>query len=242
MNGNVRKMTARSLAKFVCAAIVGLGVPLVLPTQPASAAPCPDIEAVFARGTAEPPGVGITGTSFVDSLRIRAGGKSVGSYGVNYAASADFDHPLNVVNTAMDGIRDVQGHVQFMAANCPGTRIVLGGYSQGAVVAALATMAGTPPGVRPEYAANVPPPMPADVADNVAAVVLFGSPSDRFMLDIGAPVVTVGPAYVGKTMKYCVPFDNICDGQPARQPNVLHGLYPVNGMTFAGAGYAVSHL
>ncbi|MCX5045493.1 cutinase family protein [Aldersonia sp. NBC_00410] len=234
-------MTARSLAKFVCAAIVGLGVQLVLPTQPASAAPCPDIEVVFARGTAEPPGLGITGTSFAESVRLRSGGKSVGTYGVNYAASADFNHPLNVVNTAMDGIRDAQGHVQFMAANCPGTRIVLGGYSQGAVVAALATMATTPAGVRPEYAANVPPPMPPQIAGHVAAVVLFGSPSDRFMLDIGAPVVTVGPAYLAKTRQYCIPFDNICDGQPARQPNGLHVLYGFNGMTFDGAGFAVGH-
>ena len=33
----------------------------------ASAQPCPDIEVVFARGTAEPPGVGGTGQAFVAS-------------------------------------------------------------------------------------------------------------------------------------------------------------------------------
>lgn len=242
VNGSVRKMTARSLAKFVCTAIVALGMPLSLPAQSASAAPCPDVEVVFARGTAEPPGLGFTGLSFVEALRLRALGKSVGSYAVNYAASADFNTPLNVVRTAMEGIRDVQAHVEFIAANCSGTRIVLGGYSQGAVVAGFATMAATPAGVRSEYAASVPPPMPPEVADNVAAVVLFGMPSDRFMLDIGAPAVAVGPLYAGKTVDYCIPFDTICDGAPAGQPNALHALYGVNGMTIDAAGFAASRL
>lgn len=235
-------MTARSIAQFVGTALVALGMPLSLPAQSASAAPCPDVEVVFARGTAEPPGVGITGLSFVEALRLRSGGKSVGSYAVNYAASADFDTPLNVARTAADGIRDVQAHVEFMVANCPGTRIVLGGYSQGAVVAGLATMAATPAGVRPEYAASVPPPMPPEVADKVAAVVLFGTPSDRFMRDIGAPAVAVGPRYAGKTVYYCVPSDTICDGAPAGQPNALHALYPVNGMTIDAAGFAAGRL
>lgn len=235
-------MTARSLAQFIGTAIVALGIPLGLPAPAVSAAPCPDIEVVFARGTAEPPGVGITGQSFVEALRLRSGGKSIGSYAVNYAASADFNTPSNVVRTAMDGIRDAQAHVEFIAASCSATRIVLGGYSQGAVVAGLATMAATPVGIPAEYAADAPPPMPPEVADNVAAVVLFGTPSDRFMHDIGAPVVAVGDRYAGKTVRYCIPFDTICDGAPAGQPNALHALYAVNGMTFDAAGFAVSRL
>jgi len=213
---------------------------LSLPAQSAAAAPCPDIEVVFARGTAEPPGLGFTGTSFAEAVRLQSGGRSVGTYAVNYAASADFNHPAVVLHGALDGIRDAQGHLRFMAANCPGTRIVLGGYSQGAVVAGLATMGGMPPGVRPEYAADVPPPMPPEIANHVAAVVLFGSPSDRFMHDIGAPVVAVGPLYEGKTVEYCIPLDTICNGAPAGQPNALHVLYGVNGMPLAAAGFAVS--
>jgi cutinase-like protein len=245
MNGSVRNMTAHSLPKFLCAAAVAvgaLGLPLTLPIQAASAAPCPDIEVVFARGTAEPPGLGITGASFTEAMRLRAGGKSVGSYGVNYAASADFDHPAVVLHSALDGIRDAQEHIKFMARTCPGTRMVLGGYSQGAVVAGIATMGGLPPGVRAEYAADVPPPMPPEVANHVAAVVLFGKPSDRFMLDLGAPTVAVGGLYAGKTKEYCVPFDNICDGAPARQPNALHALYAVNGMPLDAAAFAAGRL
>ncbi|EUA40267.1 cutinase family protein [Mycobacterium avium subsp. avium 2285 (R)] len=56
-----------------------LGAPL-----PASAAPCPDIEVTFARGTAEPPGVGGVGQAFVEALRSQAGARSLGVYPVNY--------------------------------------------------------------------------------------------------------------------------------------------------------------
>lgn len=242
MEGSLRKMTARSLARFVCAAIVGIAIPLSMPAQSASAGPCPDIEVVFARGTAEPPGLGITGFAFVESLRLQAGGRSVGAYAVNYPASSDFGNPLPFGRTVLNGIRDAQAHMEFMAANCSGTRIVVGGYSQGAVVAGFATIAGTPDGLRAGYAASLPAPMPPEVSNHVAAVVLFGKPSDRFMRDIDAPPVAVGPLYSGKTIDFCIPFDTICDGSPAGQPNALHVLYGVNGMTLTAAGFAASRL
>jgi cutinase len=71
--------------------------PIGIPS--ASAAPCPDVEVVFARGTFEPPGIGATGEAFVDSLRSQVGGKSVDVYPVNYPASLDFA-------TAADGVVD----------------------------------------------------------------------------------------------------------------------------------------
>src|ERR1700757_2140125 len=108
---------------------------LSAPVPSASAQPCPDVEVVFARGTAEAPGVGGVGQAFVDSLSSQVGGRSVGVYGVNYAASSDFAAGIDFARTVVDGIRDAANHVQSMAANCPNTRMVLGGYSQGAVVA-----------------------------------------------------------------------------------------------------------
>src|SRR3954451_13669043 len=99
----------------------------------ADAAPCPDVEVVFARGTTEPPGVGGIGQAFVDSVRSHVGGRSVGVYAVNYPASNDFSR------SAPAGGDDMSAHVQAMAANCPNTRMVLGGYSQGAAVVDPAT-------------------------------------------------------------------------------------------------------
>ena len=113
-------------------AIATVGASALLSIGPATAPAahadgCPDIEVVFARGTDEPPGIGRVGQAFVDALRNRVGNRSVGVYAVNYPASFDF-------LAAADGANDASGHVQWMMDNCPNTRLVLGGYSQGAAV------------------------------------------------------------------------------------------------------------
>ncbi|MFI5501497.1 cutinase family protein [Nocardia asteroides] len=230
---------ARSLSRFVSAALLAAAFPLVSPVQSAIAAPCSDVEVVFARGTAEPGGeLGLTGTSFVEALRVNSGGRSVGAYGVDYPASSDFADRLAFAHTVVRGIDDAQRRVEYIAANCPATRIVLGGYSQGAALAGFATGTGVPDGVPAEYRSYLPAPMAPEVAEHVAAVVLFGKPSDRFMADAGAPAVVVGASYAGKTLDLCIDADNICDGSPLGQPNALHTLYGINGMTITAAQFA----
>src|ERR1700730_8828952 len=93
----------------------------------ASADGCPNIEVTFARGTNDAPGLGNVGDAFVNALRGKVGGRSVGTYAVNYPASFDF-------LAAADGANDASAHIQYMVDNCPDTRLVLGGYSQGAGV------------------------------------------------------------------------------------------------------------
>jgi cutinase len=81
--------TARILGAL--AATAG-ALPIALTDLPtAAAAPCPDVEVVFARGTTEPPCVGGVGQAFVESLRSQLGARSVGVYAVNYPASNDFE-------------------------------------------------------------------------------------------------------------------------------------------------------
>jgi hypothetical protein len=215
---------------------------LSVPIPTASAQPCPDIEVVFARGTAEPPGVGATGQGFVDALRAQAGGREVAVYPVNYEASSNFGDRIEFARTVVDGIRDAGTHVETMAANCPNTRMVLGGYSQGAAVAGFVTSAVVPDAVPAEYRSFVPNPMPAKVADHVAAVVLFGKPSDQWMRDVGAPPIVIGPLYAPKTDDLCIPDDTICNGAPVGGPPLAHGLYPVNGMVNDGAAFAAGRL
>ena len=51
-------MRLRQIGRTLLAALAIAGGLLSAPVPFASAQPCPDVEAVFARGTGEPPGVG----------------------------------------------------------------------------------------------------------------------------------------------------------------------------------------
>lgn len=236
--GKVRQISSLFAAAFVAAWTMLLAAPG--PT--AVAEPCADVEVVFARGTGEPPGVGGIGQAFVDTLRGQVGDRSLNVYAVNYAASSDFNSGIEFARTVVDGIRDAGGHVESTAANCPNTKIVLGGFSQGAVVTGYVTSAEIPPEVPAEFRSFIPQPMPPAVADHVAAVVLFGKPSDAWMQQYGAPPVRIGPLYAGKTLQLCEPNDTICNGTPGGQPSFAHNLYAANGMVGQGAAFAASRL
>lgn len=169
------------------------GAAIVVAPQllPQAFASCPGVEVVFARGTDEPPGVGKVGGAFVNALRQHTS-KSVGAYGVNYPASKDF-------LAAADGANDASNHIQQMAGNCPNTKLVLGGYSQGAAVMDIVTAAPLP-------GLGFRQPLPAAAADHVAAVALFGNPSGRAAQLMSA----LTPEFGGKTIDLCNPGDPIC--------------------------------
>ncbi|WP_366943417.1 cutinase family protein [uncultured Williamsia sp.] len=220
----------------VAVAVATTGVVLT-GAAPASAAPCSNVEVVFARGTAEPaPPIGLTGSAFIASLRSQLPGRSVAQYGVNYPASASFTDRIGTARSVIAGVNDVQRRVAFLASACPGTRIVLAGYSQGAVVAGYAVSPQVV--LPPEYRTFTPRPLAPALLQKIAAVVLFAPPSARFLSDAGAPPVAVQPALAGRTARYCIPSDNICNGAPLAGPGAVHVLYAVNGDVVRGAGFA----
>jgi cutinase len=234
-------MCPRQIRRFVIAAVVVAGGLLSAPI-PIASAQCPDVEAVFARGTGEPPGVGGVGGSFVDALRSAVGARSLDVYPVNYEASSDFSDRLQFAQSVVNGIKDAGGHIESTAANCPKTRIVLGGYSQGAAVAGFVTSASIPAGIPADYVQFLPKPMPPEIANHVAAVTLFGKPSAQWLQNYGAPAIAIGPLYAPKTLELCAPGDTICNGDPGGTPSLAHAEYPVNGMTAQAADFAASHL
>jgi cutinase len=198
----------------------------------AGAADCPDVQGVFARGTGEAPGVGPTGEAFVDALRPRVAPGSFEVYPVEYPASDQWA-------TGVDGIRDAGAHVVSMAGACPKTKMVLGawwllprGGGDGFV-----TSAAVPDGVDP---ATVPKPLAPQVADHVAAVVLFAMPNARAMNFLGESPVVVSPAYQAKTIKVCAVDDAVCsDGLNfAAHDTYTQDVNLVNG----GADYAATRL
>jgi cutinase len=230
-------VTVRRIAHFLAAAVVATSMALLsapINIGPASAAPCPDIEVTFARATNEPPGVGVVGQEFIDSLRSQVGGRSVVVYPVNYPASDD------LVPSANAGGVDANAHVESMAASCPNTKLVLGGYSQGAAVIDLITIAQAP------VSGLVPVSLPQDVADHVAALALFGNPSDRYL---GAPVTTVSPWYGAKAIDLCAAGDPVCTpGAMFTLPtheemsSPVHLSYPHSGMPAQAATFVAGHL
>ncbi len=214
-------------------AAMGLGGPAAA-APAASAQGCPDTEVVFARGTGEDPGVGPTGQAFVDGLRSRLGGRSMNVYPVNYPASDQW-------STGMDGIRDAGSHIVSMANSCPNTKMVLGGYSQGAAVMGFVTSPAVPDSIPPDIdPATIPKPLSPDVANHVAAVVLFGAPNVRAMNLLGQPQVVIGPLYQDKTIKVCAPEDPVCsDGINF----AAHNTYAIDADVIAqGVDFAANRL
>jgi cutinase len=187
----------------------------------ASADDCPDIEVVFARGTNDAPGLGNVGGAFVDSLRGKVGGRSVGAYAVNYAASFDF-------LAAAGGANDASGHVQYMVNNCPNTRLVLGGYSQGAAV--IDVISAVP--VIPAVGYNNP--LPPNAPDHVAAIAVFGNPSAK----LGLPL-TASPIWGGRSIDLCNGGDPIC--QTDGETIAAHKAY-AGGATDQAANFAAGLL
>lgn len=187
----VRRIGLATSAALVTAAAAIITPASVGSLASAHAEGCPDIEVVFARGTNEDPGLGRIGNAFVGALRSKVGGRSVGTYAVGYPASYDF-------LAAANGANDASGHVQWMMENCPNTRLVLGGYSQGAAVIDVISAVPFP-------AVGFNAPLPPNAPDHVAAIAVFGNPSAK----IGLPM-TSSPVWGARSIDLCNGGDPIC--------------------------------
>ena len=208
--------------RFISGLVV-LAAPLALlvSVPAAHGAACPDVELIFARGTSEPAGIGRVGQALADQLSAQLGGRSLGVYGVNYPATYDF-------LTAADGAADATNRIAAMSEQCPATRYVLGGYSQGA--AAVDMLLGIPPLGAKVGDVGSAPPLPAGLADKVAAVAVFGNPSTKF----GIPVSAAMMPFAGKGIDLCNDGDPICS--QGRNP-FAHTSYEKTPLVGEAAGF-----
>lgn len=207
------------------AALIGaaglLAAPGAVPV--ASAANCPDAQVIFARGTNEPAGIGRVGEAFVDSLRQQAGGLNIDTYAVNYNASKLQIH-------TGDGANDVISHVKSIVSSCPNTKLVLGGYSQGADV--IDIVSGVPIG-----GINWGSSLPPQYAGNVAAVAVFGDVADRS----GRSLTAQSSLFSSKVIDLCNPTDPICHAGPGNEwTGHTEGYVPV--YTTQAAAFVASKL
>lgn len=200
---------------------------LVAPAPPpAVAATCPQVEVIFARGRIEPVGTGAVGEAFVDALRSKTD-KVVDYYAVDYPADID----------VVPGANDMSRRIQYMAANCPNSRLVLGGYSLGAAVTDVVM-------AMPSPMLGYTNPLPLGMTDKVAAVALFGNGTRRFF----GPVSDSGPLWGDKTIDLCTAGDPICNEN--NDPNTwlsnwgdhLQGAYIDSGLVDQAAAFVAARL
>ncbi|MBV8927666.1 MAG: cutinase family protein [Mycobacteriaceae bacterium] len=190
--GRVKVAIASVLAAVVAACLA--------PIPSASAASCPDVEVVFARGRLESPGVGVLGNAFISALRSKVH-RNIGVYAVRYPA----DNEVDV------GANDMSGHIQYMINSCPDTRLVVGGYSLGAAVTDVVLAV-------PMAFFTFNNPLPAGADTHIAAVALFGNGSQWV-----GPITNFNPLYNDRTIDLCHGADPICN--PA-DPNTWQNNWP----------------
>ncbi len=118
------------------------------------------------------------------------------------------------------GANDMSERIAYMTANCPDTRLVLGGYSLGAAVTDVVVAV-------PIAAFGFKNPMPDGADRHIAAVALFGNGSAW----VGPIANFTNPALRDRIIELCHGDDPICNpdragelaGQLARSPGVgLH--------------------
>ncbi|KAF2125341.1 carbohydrate esterase family 5 protein [Dothidotthia symphoricarpi CBS 119687] len=141
---------------------------------------CTDITVIFARGTGEQGNVGyVAGPPMFKSLRTKLGASRVTIQGVDYPASSAGNS-----NQGADGGPKMAQLVATALKQCPKTKVVVSGYSQGGMVVHNAFKNGLS-------------------ASQVVGAVLFGDPMKT---------QAVGSLPSSKVKQFCGTSDQVCGG------------------------------
>ncbi|KAF2184855.1 carbohydrate esterase family 5 protein [Zopfia rhizophila CBS 207.26] len=142
---------------------------------------CTDLTVIFARGTGETGNMGtIAGPPMVKALRSKLGADRVTVQGVDYPASA-----AGNANLGASGGPAMAESVKAALSQCPSTKVVVSGYSQGGMVAHNAFSAQ------------------GLTASQVAGAVLFGDPLKS---------QKVGDLADSNVKQFCASGDLVCQG------------------------------
>lgn len=99
----------------------------------ATADPCREVTVLFARGTFEPPPLGIIcGPQTMAGLKKALGSNKVTAKGVDYPAAVQNNFLPG--GCAPEDVQTMQDEISQILTNCPNTKLVVGGYSQGAAL------------------------------------------------------------------------------------------------------------
>ncbi|KAK7997413.1 hypothetical protein PG990_009886 [Apiospora arundinis] len=172
---------------------------------------CGDIVVIFARGTTEPGNVGVlVGPPLFGALRKQLGavGKTLAVQGVDHYDASVTGY---LQGGSSSGSQQMANLVSQAMKQCPSSKIVMSGYSQGG-----------------QLVHNAAKLLPASTVAALSSVVIFGDPYSRY------PVQGASPA---KVLIICHPGDDICvDGDLILLP---HLTYVVN--VDQAATYILAH-
>jgi cutinase len=154
---------------------------------------CPGVAVLFARGTKEPGNMGfLAGPPFVTALQHYANGSSLAVQGVDYPATARGFK----AGGSPEGAETMAALANATREACPGAKVVLAGYSQGAqVVRRACGFLGD------------------DAAGRLSSVVLFGDPGN------GTAVPGVA---ADRIFTACHDGDAVCKGGSVVRPQHLN--------------------
>jgi len=131
----------------------------------------------------------------------------------------------------------MSGRIQYMAANCPNARLVLGGYSLGAAVTAIVLAVPWP-------LLGFDNPLPLGMDNHVAAVALFGNGTQK----VFGPVAEINPLWGAKTIDICTADDPLCNDNLESEtwldnwPAHFQAAYIDSGLVDQAAAFAAARL
>ncbi|KXL48981.1 carbohydrate esterase family 5 protein, partial [Acidomyces richmondensis BFW] len=141
---------------------------------------CADVTLIFARGSTELGNMGETvGPALAKQLISDLGADKVAIQGVDYPATIESN-----ISLGSEGGPTMAQLAEKALKQCPNTKIALGGYSQGAMVAHFAVAQG---GLS---------------ASDVSSAVLYGDPEDGS---------SVGDLPSSRLKEFCATGDGVCE-------------------------------
>jgi hypothetical protein len=226
MRPSTTKLRRFGAGVIACAAgVLALSAVAAAPANAvaSSGSGCAAVSIITARASTEQPGEGITG-ALVTAI-VNASNQTVSRASVSYPASLN-----NYASSSLQGIQALTSQLTTLVQNCPNTKVVLLGYSQGAHVV-LDVLGGGQGGSLGTATA----PISSSIGSHVTAVATFGDPRHVTgqSFDLGTSTtnglfprsstqLNVLKGYASRIQAYCDANDEFCSSGNSLQVHLTY--------------------
>jgi hypothetical protein len=226
MRPSISKLRRFGVAAIAGAAgVLAFGAVAAAPAHAvaASGSGCAAVSIITARASTEAAGEGITG-NLVTAI-VNASTQTVSRASVSYPATLQ-----NYASSSLQGIQALTSQLTTLVNNCPNTKVVLLGYSQGAHVV-LDVLGGGQGG----SLGTATSPISSSIGSHVTAVATFGDPRHVTgqSFDLGTSTkngqfprsstqLNVLKGYASRIQAYCDSNDEFCDSGNSLQVHLTY--------------------